>query len=280
MNIVCIGSVSSKIGSLLEKYSQYNLFYIDDQDHGGNSFIFPRQLRAEDYETNCIRFNPEFKSDEVLVLITGSGDISSCSLAILEQIKQYKISILFIEPDLTLVSNENEKKQNRLVKNVLQEKARAGIFERCYLVSNKLIADQIGPLTIKNYYNKINETIAYAINEIMICEHTEPLIANIKELPREENISRINTIGFFDVMAGMIKPFYDLDYVREKCYYYILTEKELNENVQLLSSITENVKRESNEGKIRVGFSIHSTDSEYSYGIIRLCTHMVQDNWK
>ena len=55
--------------------------------------------------------------DEVLFIIGGSGEISGASLAILQQISHAKLHVLYIKPDISLLS-ELGRLRERLVYNI------------------------------------------------------------------------------------------------------------------------------------------------------------------
>ena len=42
---------------------------------------------------------------------------------------------------------------------MFQEYTRSGVFERMYIISNEEVAQVVGDLSVKNYHEKINETI-------------------------------------------------------------------------------------------------------------------------
>lgn len=76
--------------------------------------------------------------DEVLFVCVGSSEITGCALKVLEEIKDKKITVLYIRPDLTFL-NEKAKIQERIVYNIFQEYARSGLFEKIFLFDNLVL---------------------------------------------------------------------------------------------------------------------------------------------
>ena len=74
-------------------------------------------------------------SDEILFVIGGGGKYQSAALSILKQLKNHKINILYIKPDVAFLGQQSLMLDN-LVFNVFQEYARSGVFERLYVVDN------------------------------------------------------------------------------------------------------------------------------------------------
>ena len=66
--------------------------------------------------------------------------------------------MLYIQSDLSIMS-EVQKKQERIVSNVLQEYARSGILEQMVLVSNAYLERSIGDMSIIGYYDTLNQAI-------------------------------------------------------------------------------------------------------------------------
>ena len=78
----------------------------------------------------------KFADEEIYVVVAGNGKISGGILRLLEQLKNNKLTILYIQPDLSLAS-EVQRIQEKIVRNVLQEYARSGpIVESIWLVDN------------------------------------------------------------------------------------------------------------------------------------------------
>ena len=133
MNIIGLGSAGCNIADEFEKYPQYKIFKIDVDIQGDNCYNVVNGLKsAEDYENydfpKIKTFFKKLKKDESMFILGGSGKISCASLRILENIKKHTVSIIYIRPDLDLLT-EMQLLREKVVFNVLQEYARSGVFK-------------------------------------------------------------------------------------------------------------------------------------------------------
>ena len=195
-NIVGLGSAGCNIAKSFSKYPEYTIRTIDCIEPSGEEHFRIRKCDShEEYERaipNMSDFFSHIKSrDEVLFIIGGSGEISGASLAILQQINHAKLHILYVKPDVTLLS-ELGMLRERLVYNVLQEYARSGKFERIIIIDNTKLEETIGGAPVIGYYEELNKMIASTIHMVNVFDHTDPEIGTISA-PLE--VSRIITIG-------------------------------------------------------------------------------------
>ena len=120
---------------------------------------------------------------DILFVVGGGGKISSAALATLSYLKnKCNISVLYIRPELSLL-NEVQTKLEKLVFNVFQEYARSGVFKRLYLISNEEVESVLGGVSIKNYYNKINQMIVSTLHMINVYDNNESLTNTFSDLP-------------------------------------------------------------------------------------------------
>jgi len=94
---------------------------------------------------------------------------------------------------------------------------------------------------------------------------------NVQVISRKANQMKSNS-SFEDVE----KLYFSLDSVREKCYYYAVPKKQLEEDTELLGLITNKMKEKTENGKIKVFYSIHSTDYEQLYCYVLAKSSQVQ----
>ena len=100
MDIVGLGQAGCNLADCFSKYPQYKIYKIDVGVEGDRCFNVQKQNTPEAYEANTPNFT-DFFSDlgqEVAFIVGGAGYISAMSLAILQQIKDKKVSILYICP--------------------------------------------------------------------------------------------------------------------------------------------------------------------------------------
>ena len=273
MNIVGLGKAGCAIADCFSKFPQYNIYKFDSDIEGPNCFNIPKCFSHEEYEEKCPDFRKELQnvSGELLFLVCGAGKTSGCVLRLIEQFSDVSVSVLYVEPDRSLLS-EIEKTQETIVKNVLQEYARSGIFERIYLVCNALIEKGIGDIPIIGYHDTLNQAIVNTLHMVNVFKNSEPVLGTFTQ-PHE--IARISTLGVVDIEENEEKWFYDLQIPRDVVYYYGIGEEDLRTDKTLLKKITHYIKDKVHE-KINVSYGIYQTAYEQKYCYCIKHSSMVQ----
>ena len=275
-NVIGLGSAGCSIAESFKKYPEYRIRTIDCKKSNEKTHFYIKKCDThEEYERSVpdmTGFFPKFtKNDEVLFIIGGSGAISGASLAILEQISHIKLNVLYVKPDISLLS-ELGKMRERLVYNVLQEYARSGKFERIYLIDNQKLDETIGGAPVIGYYDELNKMIASTIHMVNVFDHTESEIGTIST-PLE--VSRIVTIGMMNVDSGEEKLFFPLTNAREKSYYYAINHEVLKEDKNLHKNITAQMKDKVEDG-LKVTYGIYSTNYSTNYCYVVARSSMIQ----
>ena len=116
-------------------------------------------------------------------------------------------------------------------------------------------------VSIKNYWDEINNIISSTYHMINVFKNTEPLLANSSATRPS---ARIGTFGVVNFETGNEKLFYDLQYPRHKEYFYGISSDSLDSDKEMLHKIRSYVES-CKEDKVDVGFSIYSTDYEHNY---------------
>ncbi len=271
MIIVGLGTSGCNIARAFSKFPQYKTYGIDS--HKDADITIKKRTSHEEYEKNfpSLKRKLNFKNEDVLVVICGSGQISGGSLRLLEQLSDNRLRVLYIQPDLELGS-ELQKKQERIVRNVLQEYARSGVLERIYLINNPLVEKGIGEVAIMGYYDVLNQAIINTLHMINVFENSQPVIGNFIT-PSE--LSRIATLGILDVEEEKEKWFYDLTHSRDVVYYYGINEEELQADGTLFGKINNYVKSKLDEG-VSVSYGVFKTGYEQKYCYCIKYSSMVQ----
>jgi len=202
-------------------------------------------------------------TDDVLFVVSGSGIVSGAALQILKSLQGKNVSVLYIKPDLEFLAKTNIY-QERLVRNVLQEYTRSGVFSRMFLVDNKKVENILGDVPIVGYYDKLNELIVSTIHMVNVYNHQDP----IHSTPFDTSeTTRISTFGILDIDKGEENLFFSLDNIREKSYYYAINSKVLETDGKLLRRLTDNINK--NVGKdVSAGFQVYSTSYDENYGYL------------
>lgn len=276
MNIIGLGSAGCNIADEFEKYPQYKIFKIDVDIQGDNCYNVVSGLEsAEDYENydfpKIKTFFKKLKKDESMFILGGSGKISCASLRILENIKKHTVSIIYIRPDLDLLT-EMQLLREKVVFNVLQEYARSGVFKEMMIVSNLNLDSVIGGAPITGYYRKLNEVLVSTIHMMNVFKNTEPGIGR-ESIPKETH--RISTIGLFDIEKGEEKMFFPLDSIRERCYIYSINNDRMKTDNNLYQRIRNQVKSKKKEN-LNISFTIYSSEYEDDFGYVIERTPIIQ----
>ena len=266
--VIGLGKAGCAIADKFAQYPQYKTFKIDSEGldpKSKNCHLLKKQDSPEKYEKTVRSMKTFFAktTDNILFVLSGSGMISGASLQILKNLRGKKVNILYIKPDMEFLGHMNIL-QERVVRNVLQEYTRSGVFNRIFLVDNKKVEEVLGDVPIIGYYDRLNELIVSTIHMVNIYDHQKAIHATPFD---KADTTRISTFGIVNVDEGKEKLFFSLDNIREKCYYYAINSKVLETDGKLLRTLTDNINK--NIGKeVRAGFQVYSTSYEKNYGYL------------
>ena len=275
--VIGLGKAGCAIADKFAQYPQYKTFKIDSEGldpKSKNCHLLKKQDSPEKYEKTVRSMKTFFAktTDNILFVFSGSGMISGASLQILKNLRGKKVNILYIKPDMEFLRHMNIL-QERVVRNVLQEYTRSGVFNRIFLVDNKKVEEVLGDVPIIGYYDRLNELIVSTIHMVNIYDHQKAIHATPFD---KADTTRISTFGIVNVDEGKEKLFFSLDNIREKCYYYAINSKALETDGKLLRTLTDNINK--NIGKdVRAGFQVYSTSYEQNYGYLVANTELTNN---
>ena len=263
MNVIGLGRAGCAVADAFSKFPQYTVYKVDhDIEKAENCFKIAKCKSHEEYEKRFPNLKKRLQkiSGDVILVLCGAGDISGCALSLLKQLSGVSISVLYIQPDVSMLS-ETEAIQERIVSNVFQEYARSGVFDRMYMVSNAEIEKCIGDVPIISYYETINQAIVNTLHMVTVFKHSEPILGTFSE-PHE--IARLATVGILDVEKNEEKWFFDLQMPRDVVYYYGISEDDLKSDGTLFKKIKDYVQTRV-EDKINVSYGVYQTNYEQKY---------------
>ena len=258
-----LGNAGCNIVDLLSKYPQYSCYKFDvGLKKTKYNFPLKEVEKLEDYEQKMPSPRAFLKnvSGDVLFIVAGGGKVSSCALRILEALKKNKITVLYIRPELTQLS-DTQATLERMTYGVFQEYSRSALFDNLILVSNSEIDRILGGLTIKEYESGINQTIASTLHMINVYKNTTPLVSTFDKKP---DGVRISTIGVCDPETNEEKMFFSLDNVSDIDYYYAYDKGEIETNKNLLSDLKNNINEKKEVAK-RVTYGVYETNYKQNY---------------
>jgi len=273
MNVVALGGEACKLAATFGTYPQYDIFYCKEGHDQADGLDLPSMTKVEEAESTAINFETlkQINKEPVLFVLNGGEEESVYALRILEQIKDRPITILYIKPNLNLL-NAQRKKIERMVFGVLQEYTRSGLFEKIYLVDYKQMEAIIGDVPILGHSQIISKTIVDAVHLLNYLHYTDKII---DKLLSPNPINRICTIGLFNIETGEEEKFFDLQEIREKQIFYLLTNHDLTTNKNLMSLINQHTDRLKMEAET-VSFAVAESYHENSYACTVSYTNLVQ----
>ena len=279
MNVVGLGNAGCSIAKYFENYPQYNVFYVDvELGKSGRSYGLTKRDSHEDYDKKQIRMakfiNQMPDTGECLFIMAGSGDVTGASLQVLKFLdKRFKVDVLYIKPDHELLGR-TAYLQDRICYNILQEYARSGVFRSLCLISNPSIEEILeNSLTATNYYEKINELIGYTFHMLNVFKRTTAVLDNKIENPEQ---ARIYSIGMVDFETGAEKSFFPIDNETNRCYYYAVNDKVLEEDYKVLKKVSKQVKEKMKDLE-GASYQIHSTKYETNFAFVETWTSNIQN---
>ena len=104
MIVVGLGKAGCNIAKAFSKFPQYETYGIDTTKEA--PITIKKKKNHEEYDASFpdLRRKLKFKNEEVLVVTCGSGQISGGILRLLEQIRNNVLRIVYIQPDMALMS--------------------------------------------------------------------------------------------------------------------------------------------------------------------------------
>lgn len=269
--VICLGPKACDIGELFEKNSNYITKLIDKEIEGNNCFSLKRQTSPEDYEKHCPDLTDFFSniSDDILFITSGDCDVLSAALRILSYVKNKKIDILYLKS----AKKYNINLVDKLAFSVFQEYTRSGIFNRMYILDETNLEEFLGDIPIVDWYENYLSLIYNTYNSINILQNKQAII-NSYFPPK--NVSRICTLGFYDLDNDSEKMFFNLKNIDDKCYNFVINENSLKTDNKLFKLIKENIKNKVVDN-IKISYKIHSTSNEKNYCYVVAHTKFIQE---
>jgi hypothetical protein len=263
MVIIGLGKGGCNIANLFKVDDNYKVFTYDE----GKSVR--SQPSSEDYEKKFPKKKElsKIKGQTIWFFVCGTGKISGATLKLLEQVKDNKINVVYIVPDMSILPDISQKR-NKVIAGVLQEYARSGLLNAVYFVSNESMIKIVGESPLTSYYDKMNELVFNCVHSLNVFADTEAIFGGNHE-PKE--ISRIRTFAFREIEKEQKKLFFPLDNITETCYIYSINETELNRNTNLISEIKGTMNKD-----IISSFSIYPSSHKHSYAYGIYYTHYIQ----
>ena len=274
VKVIGLGKIGCGIAEEFKEYPEYRIYKIgSDLESRGNfhtHLIVDPQPNIQDYEDKFDSIDAEAylgsikPGDEVLFVVSGGEPISGISLALLEIIKGAEVTVLYVCPDRD-ISSLLQKRDDKIVFNILQEYARSGLLKKILLIDRSRVEELVGDVAISEYEKSVYHFMAYVVAMTNYFDHTEAVLTNKIE-PNE--ISRIGTFGVASLDKDEIKFLFPIEEEGYAHYYYGIPTKDLQGDSELMRKIKRQNKGFAKE-EVDSCFSVYPTTLDDT---IVLCT--------
>ena len=275
ISIIGLGNAASAIADLFSEIQQYKVFKLNSKVEKNTKYNFKLKKfdQPEDYEQNIPNLKKFFDStnDVIQFIIVGGSYSSNYALGILEQIKDKRVDLIYVQPDTELLTGYPVLIENTTF-GVLQEYARSGLLNSITLISNLAIEESLGDINIKNYYSSLNNFIFSAVHHLNYFMHSEPEIGQVS---RPAEINRIRAIAGLDMKNLEEKWFFKLDTPRELCYYLAINTERLETEGGLHKKIVDMLKQKPKNAFRKISYAIYETPYN-DFGFCVAHTNVVQ----
>lgn len=268
--VVGLGKFGCGVADQFRQYPEYKVFRISSDLSIKNSFYIQPEKNIEEYENNFddmeanLFFKRFAKDEEVIFILQGGDPVTGATLSILEKIKHARVTILYIKPDKD-VSSVIQKRDDKIVYNVLQEYTRSGLLNKMFILEKSRVEEMIGDVPISEYEKSIHHFISYIPAMINYFENAGSILET-KMAPLE--ISRLATYGLASLDKNIdIRFLFPMQGESSAHFYFGIPDEVLATDNKLMQKIKSQVKRFSKDG-VDTGFSVHSTELD---GVIVLC---------
>ena len=275
ISIVGLGNAASAIVECFKDTPQYNVFKVNSEVKKSSKYAYKIKSfdKPEDYEQNIPDLKKFFSNvgDTVQFFVVGGSMSSNYSLGILEQLKDKKVDLIYIQPDTELLTGYPVLIEN-VTYGVLQEYARSGLLNSITLISNLAIEESLGDINIKSYYDSLNNFIFSAVHHLNYFTHSEPEIGQVS---RPSEINRIRAIAGLNMKNLEEKWFFPLDTPRELCYYLAINTERLETEGGLHKKIVDMLKEKPKNAFRKISYAIYETPF-HDFGFCVAHTNVVQ----
>ena len=275
ISVVGLGNAASEIAGLFSEIKQYKVFKLNSKVDKNSKYNFKlkRFDKPEEYEYNIPNLNKFFQSitNNVQFFVVGGSFSSNYTLGVLEQLKDKKVDLIYVQPDTELLTGYPVLIENTTF-GVLQEYARSGLVNSIILISNLAIEESLGDINIKNYYDSLNNFIFSAVHHLNYFTHSEPEIGQVS---RPAEINRIRSIAGLNMKNLEEKWFFGLDTPRELCYYLAINTERLETEGGLHKKIVDMLKQKPKNAFRKISYAIYETPY-HDFGFCVAHTNVVQ----
>jgi hypothetical protein len=276
--IIGLGNAGCLFADQLSQYPEYTIYKINVGTTGRDDLSIVQCADMQEYESKFPQEDFEIylrsikKGDEVLVALSGAEPISGLALRMMSLIQHADLRVLYMCPDINLMS-DTERRDNRIVFNVLQEYARSGVFKEVLLVSLPKVEKLMGEVSIQDYERSMYHLFSYAFNMINYYNHTDPIVSTSFETL---DWSRILSFGMSALGEDdSLRLFFPVEDMRNIHFYYGVPKDLLDSDGSLMNKIKTHVKTHQT-AECSTSFSVYPTNFEDIMVLCRVYSDKVQ----
>lgn len=263
--VIGLGNFGCAVAEQLTAYPEYRIYKINSEIDERGSLSIGKYPTIDQYENNldpdevAVYLRSIKSGDEVLLVLEGGDPISGSALKILQTIRDSRLTVLYVAPDRQMVS-ETQKRDDKIVFNVLQEYARSGAIDRMFLVSKPAVDKLVGDVSIHEYENSISYFVSYTMAMYNFFNHTDPVLSNTISPP---NVARIVSLGVSSLEEDnqAINFLFPLDEVKDIHFFYGIPAEDMTDDTSLIKRIKSHVKAYKRD-ELSTSFSVYETTLE------------------
>jgi|10_taG_2_1085330.scaffolds.fasta_scaffold14113_3 hypothetical protein len=249
------------IAEEFSEHPEYRIYKIDSTIEERGSLSLGEFADMQEYEEELdisaveVYLRSIRDTDEVLLIMTGGEPISGTVLKILGSIQDCKISLLYVCPERSMIS-QLEKRDDKIAFNVVQEYARSGVINNVFLIDKGSIEAMMGDVSITDYERSLCHLISYTVAMINYFQHTKPILKNgATPMPW----ARIGAFGISSLdEAHQLQMMFPLKNIDDLHFYYGFPREELDSDPTLMKQIKQHTRFYQDTSK-STSFSVYST---------------------
>jgi hypothetical protein len=270
-SIVSIGESALLFAEFLASYPEYNTYTIG---HSGSEFKVPIFSDPERYDEpiNGLRRYLSTVSDEVTCVISGGETVSLTSLKVLEQLRDKKVDIVYLQPKLDLL-NQSATMAHNLVHGVTQEMARSKVFNRWYLFDLDLIKSVTPNVVLTEMKKSIASSAARHYHTFNWLRSQDNLFGIDEESSQNAVIS---SISYCDFDLTTVTDLGKLLFIREQEVFYGISEQKVKTDTELYDKVVKSFSGFKKED-VRTSFKVFSVPYEEDLIYVKNSTTAVQN---
>ena len=136
-----------------------------------------------------------------------------------------------------------------------------------------MLASAVGEVSILDFDNKATELMSFLLHIINVMKNSAPVYDNFTP---EIELARICTLGMASIDNNEETMLFEVEYPKEKTYYYLIPEETLQKDIKLMKKIINQVKTRTENGKIKINFGVYQSEYEEPFVYVVSSSAIIQ----